>query len=308
MDILNDWVNTYPLLTYTASAAFFIGLILVVVSYFLAKRRIDRIQEWKKFDVVPPPAEVAKHIGLENPREQALVSINTHLMNTRRLLFPFLVMLILIIVAIPYAGEDSSTVISILVGALTIVVGTAVKPIVENFFAGLVLGFSKLLNIGDLVEVNGVIATVEDINMTHTTLKRWDWTRYIIPNSKMLQLDYSSWTLNEVLVQAHSDFWVSFDTDLDFLEHECLATLESMGLASSQDPGQFRVLELHEHGVFCRLAIWTESSEIWATRHALRKAIVKTLQEKGIKTPINRIRYDYPESKSVNFESSAEQS
>lgn len=50
-------------------------------------------------------------------------------------------------------------------GLLTFVVGFALKDIGENFLAGIILAFKSPFKLDDLIEVNGIIGHVKDINM-----------------------------------------------------------------------------------------------------------------------------------------------
>jgi small-conductance mechanosensitive channel len=95
-----------------------------------------------------------------------------------------------------------------------VILGIASRPWIENIIAGLVLSYSKALNIGDTVLIQDHYGTIEDINFTYTILKIWDWRRFVIPNQVMLREDFVNYTLNEDFYWAKINLWVGHDADL----------------------------------------------------------------------------------------------
>lgn len=83
----------------------------------------------------------------------------------------------------------SKTVTTLLagVGILGLALAFAFQDIAENFIAGVMMAFRRPIEIGDLIETNDVLGTVEDINLRTTIVQTPDGKHVIIPNSDVVQ-------------------------------------------------------------------------------------------------------------------------
>ena len=71
------------------------------------------------------------------------------------------------------------------VGAL--VIGFALKDIIENWVSGLLIVSGKSYRIGDVIRVGGLKGVVTDISLRTTKLKTYDRNEIVIPNSALLK-------------------------------------------------------------------------------------------------------------------------
>lgn len=245
------------------------------------RRRLRRVESTQNYP--PMPSETP----LDNPSKvqdrRAEENIRSHFQNTKSLLIPGFLFLGLIAVTLPFMTAVPAALVSVLLGACTVTAGVAAKPVVENFIAGLVMGFSKVLNIGDTVMVNGNYATVEDISMTHTTLRIWDWRRYIVPNSKMLQTEFLNYSVVDAYQWAYVEFWVSYSADLDEVKRLVVkAAKESKYFAGHEDPVLF-VMDTAKEGVCCWLAAWADNpSDAWMLKADMRSGLISAFVKLGV--------------------------
>jgi small-conductance mechanosensitive channel len=68
---------------------------------------------------------------------------------------------------------------------LGLVVGFAARSTLANAVAGVLIAFSQPVRLGDSVEVDGVVGTVEEIGLTYTFIRTDDDARVVIPNEKL---------------------------------------------------------------------------------------------------------------------------
>jgi small-conductance mechanosensitive channel len=71
------------------------------------------------------------------------------------------------------------------IGAL--VIGFALKEIIENWVSGLIIISGKTYEIGDVITIVDLTGVVTDINLRTTRLKTYDRNEIIIPNSLLLR-------------------------------------------------------------------------------------------------------------------------
>src|SRR5437764_5431671 len=65
-----------------------------------------------------------------------------------------------------------------------IVIGFASQRTIGNFVAGLLIALTQPVRLGDRVEVDGAVGTVEEIGLTYTFIRTDDDSRLVIPNEK----------------------------------------------------------------------------------------------------------------------------
>ena len=96
-----------------------------------------------------------------------------------------------------------------------LVVGLAAQRPLANFVAGLVIAFTQPLRLGDLVTVDGVEGTVEEIGLTYTFIKTADNARLVIPNEKLASDTIRNSTIVSREKLAQVTVQVPLDRDLD---------------------------------------------------------------------------------------------
>lgn len=267
-----------------ATFALLLALIYLILNRTLlrlSKRRLAQVEKNLPSDNFQDDTPLEQPDKVEKKRAQE--SVRLHFRNTKSLLGPGILFLIVVTGAIPFMSAVPATVLSVILGAATVTAGVAARPVAENFFAGLVMGFSKVLNIGDTVVFSGHYATVEDISITHTTLRIWDWRRFVIPNSKVLQSDFLNYSVVDTFQWAYVEFWVSYDTDLEAVK-ECGsdAARASKFFAGHDDPAFF-VMETGKEGVRCWLAAWADTpSDAWMLQADVRAGLIKCFQQMNI--------------------------
>ena len=68
---------------------------------------------------------------------------------------------------------------------LGLVIGFAARSTLANGVAGVLIAFSQPVRLGDRVDVDGVVGTVEEIGLTYTFIRTAGNVRLVIPNEKL---------------------------------------------------------------------------------------------------------------------------
>ena len=233
------------------------------------------------------PEEEARAQGVENIRRNTTV--------IRRALVPLVILLCALLASVPLLGSLPTALVSVMVAVVTVTTGIAARPIIENIFSGLVLSFSRILNIGDTVLLDDLYGTVEDITLTHTTVRLWDWRRYVVPNTTMMQRATVNYSLHDRYQWAYVEFWVSHDADLEVVSSLAVEAARQSDHYADYEPPRFWVMELGERGVQCWVAAWADTpSEAWGLKHDVRTALAKRLQQAGIPAHAYRVSVTSP--------------
>ncbi|CBW25797.1 putative transport-related membrane protein [Halobacteriovorax marinus SJ] len=193
-----------------------------------------------------------------------------------------------IVVFIPYLGSIPSVYISIIAAILSVIAGVSLRPFLENLFSGVVISFFKFIKIGDTVIIDDHYGLIEEIGLTYSIVKKWDWNRVVIPNSKLIQKEIQNLTINDQYIWAHIEFYVSPETDLEELEKWAKESpLKSKYFANTEEP-TFWVMGLEKDSIRCWVAAWADNpSDAWELRNDMRTSLLKRLQQEGVSFHLN---------------------
>jgi len=79
-------------------------------------------------------------------------------------------------------------------GILGLVAGVAAQRTLQNVFAGLQLAITQPIALGDVVEVENVVGTVEEITFSFVSVRLRDLRRLILPVTYFLERPFTNWT------------------------------------------------------------------------------------------------------------------
>jgi small-conductance mechanosensitive channel len=102
------------------------------------------------------------------------------------------------------------TVFAVLGGAVAIGIGFGSQTIASNFMSGLILLAERPVRVGDFIDVNGVVGTVQHIGARSTRIKTPTNIEMILPNASLLENNLINWTLTDQLVWLSVDVGVAY--------------------------------------------------------------------------------------------------
>ena len=86
------------------------------------------------------------------------------------------------------------TVFAFLGGALVIGIGFGTQTMIKNFISGIIVLFEGNIRVGDILNVDGIVGTVSEINTRSSILRSADGVETLIPNSVFLENKITNWT------------------------------------------------------------------------------------------------------------------
>ncbi len=192
-----------------------------------------------------------------------------------------------ILVALSAVNINVTTLIASL-GVAGFALGFALKDILENFIAGILLLFARPFELNDQVKLGEFEGTVIDIQIRTTSLRTYDNELVVIPNSKV----YTNTVVNHTRLGKRRyaiDFDTSLRADAKVVERE---TLHSAGEDPDilTDPAAFVRISHIDSGndiLSWRLYYWaapTKATEVNTMSQMLRR-VKQGLYDAGVPTP-----------------------
>lgn len=116
------------------------------------------------------------------------------------------------IVMLQVWGLDLSS-LTILASALGVGIGFGLQNIAKDFGSGLVLLFERPVQVGDFIEVDEFMGTVDRIGARSTSIKTLDQVSIIVPNSYFLENQVINWSHENPLSRIALPVGVSYSSD-----------------------------------------------------------------------------------------------
>lgn len=273
--------------------------VLVLVGFFLLRRHLMSLEKGRKKRITKVKdkdffaTHINEHVDVATIKQQNLDSLEKRFTITKRALYGALLVGIVLLGTIPLMGQFPSTILSIVVACISVVVGIAAKPVIENLICGLVLCFGKLARIGDIVLVDGEYGSIEDVTLTHCIIRRWDWLRYVVPNSSMMTKEFLNYSLRDNHRWVHVEFWVDYKADISLVEQIAIVSPESSEYYSKAEAPRFWIVDFTPESAKCMLVAWaTSAADGWMLSIDIRKNLLLEFQKHNIQTHMQRIQFN----------------
>ena len=228
---------------------------------------------------------VAEPIGFAEPdprREARLRSISLVVGSTTSVV----VWSIAVIVAFGRSGVDLAPLIAG-AGIAGVALGFGAQSLVKDCIAGLFMLLEDQYGVGDVVDLDEAVGTVERISLRTTVLRGVDGTVWHVPNGEVRRVGNKSQLWSVALIDVN----VAYDSDLSAARQtivDCVGALcESDGWASAvlEPPKLLGVEALGADGITLRVTIKTQPGAQWGLQRAVREELKAALDAAGIDIP-----------------------
>jgi small-conductance mechanosensitive channel len=180
------------------------------------------------------------------------------------------------------------TVFAFFGGALAIGIGFGTQTLIKNFISGIIVLAERKIRVGDVLNVDGIIGTVTEVNTRSSVIRSADDVETMIPNSMFLENRVTNWTLTNSKVRRELRVGVAYGTSPQTVMGILSEAAERHGLIC-KDPAPFVIFEDFGDNamVFC-LFFWMEfgrGNNPHIVASDLRLMIEKRFGELGIGVP-----------------------
>ena len=199
------------------------------------------------------------HRGIDRGMDRAGVepTLQRFLLSLTNVIFKAL----LFVSVITMVGVETTSVIAML-GAAGLAVGLALQGSLANLAGGVLILFFKPFKVGDLIEAQGHLGKVYEIQIFNTVLTTLDNRRVVIPNG-LLSNDCITNVFAEPTRRVDLTFGVSYEDDVSHVR----GVLEQVVAADERvlrDPAH--EIYMSEHGdssVNFLVRVWVDSDNYW---------------------------------------------
>ena len=261
LEKLVDFVSTYGIKVIGALAIWIIG------SWIIKKimKGITKVMSKKDYDI----------------------SLQKFLLN----LINWILKILLIIAILGKLGVETTSFAAILAAA-GLAIGMALQGSLGNFAGGVLIMIFKPIKIGDLIEAQGELGVVKEIEIFTTKLVTPTNKEVIIPNGALSNGNITNYT-TEGMLRVDLTIGVSYDADIKQTKDVLMNVLTSHPKVLKDPAPAVTVSELADSSVNFAVRPWCTTDDYWDVYFDITENAKLALDKEGIEIP-------YPHRVNIN--------
>lgn len=194
-----------------------------------------------------------------------------------------LLKVMLIISVLGMLGVQMTSFIAIL-GAAGLAVGMALSGTLQNFAGGVMILIFKPFKVGDVIDAQGFIGSVKEIQIFNTILKTPDNKTIIVPNGGLSTSAMTNFSTEQTR-RVDWTIGIAYGDDVDKAK-EVIRNLCDADARILKDPEVFiAVSELADSSVNFTVRAWVNAADFWGVYFAMNENIYKTFPQQGLNIP-----------------------
>lgn len=194
-----------------------------------------------------------------------------------------LLKVMLILSVLGMIGVQMTSFIAIL-GAAGLAVGMALSGTLQNFAGGVMILIFKPYRIGDLIETQGHLGVVKEIQIFVTILLTPENKTVIIPNGPISNSDVTNYT-TEGMIRVDLTFGISYESNIKAAKDALLKVMTEHP-KTLKDPAPFvGVVELGDSSVNLAVRPYSKPEDYWDVYFDVYEKGKEALDSAGINIP-----------------------
>lgn len=198
-------------------------------------------------------------------------------------LLSWVLKVVLIVVVLGTVGIETTSFAAILAAA-GLAIGLALQGSLANFAGGVLLMIFKPIKIGDLIEAQGELGVVKEIEIFTTKLLTPTNKEVIIPNGALSNgniVNYSS----EGKLRVDLTFGVGYDSDIKQTKEVLMSVLTSNPKVLQDPAPSVNVSELADSSINFAVRPWSTVADYWDVYFDTHEKAKEALDAAGIEIP-----------------------
>lgn len=191
--------------------------------------------------------------------------------------------ILVFITAISQVGVETTSFIAIL-GAAGLAVGLALQGSLANFAGGALIMIFKPFKVGDLIEAQGEIGVVKEIQIFVTKIISPGNKLVIIPNGTLSNGNIKNYT-EEGKLRVDLTFGIGYGEDIKQAKEVFMNVIKSNPNVLNEPAPSVNVSELADSSVNFAVRPWTTPDKYWDVYYSVTEEVKLALDKAGIEIP-----------------------
>ncbi|KAB7627590.1 mechanosensitive ion channel family protein [Alkalilimnicola sp. S0819] len=170
------------------------------------------------------------------------------------------------------------------IGAAGLAIGLALQGSLANFAGGVLILIFKPFKVGDVIEAQGYLGSVVEIQILYTIVNTFDNRRIVIPNGNLSNSSLTNLSAYETR-RCEMSFGIGYDDDIDKAKAICRRLIEEDERALKEPEPLIVVGALADSSVNLTVRAWTRSADLWPFYWDMQERVKKAFDAEGISIP-----------------------
>lgn len=176
-----------------------------------------------------------------------------------------------------------------LIGAAGLAVGLALQGSLANFAGGMLIIMLRPFRAGEFIEAQGVMGTVDSIQIFHTVLKTGDNKTVIVPNGSLSNGNIVNYS-RQPTRRVDLNIGIGYGDDVK-KARKILLDLAAADERVFKDPeAAVWLVSLGESSVNLSLRMWTKNADYWGVFWSIQELAKEQFEREGITVPFPQRR------------------
>lgn len=194
-----------------------------------------------------------------------------------------ILMVVLVLASLQVVGVPMTSMLAVL-GAAGLAIGLALKDSLSNIASGVMLVTLKPFRVGNLVTINGVTGTVEDVSIFQTKVRGADNQLIVLPNSLITSDSIINLT-PDTRRRIELIIGIGYDDDIDVAREIAMGIMAEEPRLLPEPAPDVLVYSLGDNSVNLGIRCHAANGDFFATKCALIERIKKGFDAAGIGIP-----------------------
>lgn len=238
-------------------------ILFILIAFAIARAISEGIKRW-----------FLVRFGLDRGTREAIASV-----------IGYLLAILGFLTVVQGAGIDLRS-LTVFAGALGIGFGFGLQTLASNFLSGLTLLFEQPVKVGDFIEVNGLLGTVEKIAMRSTIVRTLDGVFVIVPNNQFVENNIVNWSYKDLRCRLRISVGVAYGSDPILVTESLIAAARKDARVLAHPAPRVFFKQFGDSSLNFELLIWIDNPpETEPIKSALHFLIESELRCRGIEIP-----------------------
>ncbi len=201
-------------------------------------------------------------------------------------LIKYIIIALGILVGLQMIGFDLS-VLAVFGGLFGIGIGFGLQNIFSNFASGIILLLERPVEVGDIIEIDGLLGRVKEIRFRIAIVNTFDNESIIVPNSDLVSKRVTNWSYGgDTTVRLRIPIGVAYGTDVNKVKDILLNIGTEEDRVMSNPPPEIYFKEHGDSALEFELRVWISSPmDRIPVNNGIREKIDTRFKEEGVEIP-----------------------
>jgi potassium-dependent mechanosensitive channel len=155
----------------------------------------------------------------------------------------------------------------------------------------LILLFERPIQVGDILEVNGLRAKVKKINVRATVVQTFDNASVIIPNSVLVSEQVTNWSLKDQRIRRRIQVGVAYGSNIDLVQNTLLEIARKRSDVLKYPRPKVIFIDHAASALIFELRVWVDVDDYWDVPSQIRNEIDRRLMNWASRSPFLKWMY-----------------